>query len=128
MKVYVLYAKENWITDELAKEWIQHNSELYTTNLLEADIIWVLSNYIIHQIPHSLLLEKRVIITIHHIVPWKMNNSKRAHYRYLDQVADQFHSICSKTTDELANYVTKPIRTLLFWHNEFQWNHHQRTG
>ena len=91
MKVYVLYAKENWITDELAKEWIQHNSEFYTTNLLEADTIWVLSNYIIHQIPHSLLLEKRVIITIHHIVPWKMNDSKRAHYRYLDEAPQQLY-------------------------------------
>ena len=48
MKVFILYAKENWITDVLAEEWIQHNKELYTTNVYDADIIWILSNYIIH--------------------------------------------------------------------------------
>ena len=50
MKVYLLYAKENWITDELAKEWIVNNKELYTNNINEADIIWILSNYMIKQL------------------------------------------------------------------------------
>ena len=36
MKVYILYAKENWITDVLAKEWIENNKEIYTNNLQEA--------------------------------------------------------------------------------------------
>ena len=77
MKVFILYAREKWITDELAKEWIQNNKDLYTTDLNEADIIWVLSDYIIKQLPFHIYKQKKVIITIHHIVPWKVNEGKK---------------------------------------------------
>ena len=35
MKIYILLAKENWITDQLAKEWINYNKDLYTNDLKE---------------------------------------------------------------------------------------------
>ena len=46
MKIFILAAQENWITDQLAQEWIENNKDLYTQNLQEADIIWILSNYV----------------------------------------------------------------------------------
>ena len=121
MKIFILYARENWITDELAKEWITNNEKLYTNNLNQADIIWVLSDYIIDQIPKDIYCKKKVIITIHHIVPWKINNKIKNHFKKLDNIADIFHSICNKTTNEMKKHFTKKIITVPFWHNEKMW-------
>ena len=51
MKIFILAAQENWITDQLAKEWIQHNKDKYTTYIQDADVIWILSNYICDALP-----------------------------------------------------------------------------
>ena len=77
MKVYILYARENWITDVLAKEWIENNKDIYTNNLNDASIIWILSNYIANTIPIDIYKQKKVITTIHHIVESKMTYSKK---------------------------------------------------
>ena len=69
MKIFILAAQENWITDQLATEWIENNKELYTPYLQDADIIWILSNYIADAIPMEVYKQKKVITTIHHIVP-----------------------------------------------------------
>ena len=121
MKIYLLYAKENWITDELAKEWIVNNKEYYTTNINEADIIWILSNYIINKIPYNIYKQKKVITTIHHITHWKVTQSQIQHFNVLNQITDVFHSICDITTKQMKKYFTKPIITFPFWHNENVW-------
>ena len=122
MKIFVLYARENWITDELAKEWIENNREIHTDNLDEADTIWILSDYIIHKIPFYYLKNKRVITSIHHITPWKVKEPVKRHFKSLNDITDIFHSICDKTTTEIQKYFDKPIiRTLPFCHNEGVW-------
>ena len=122
MKVFILYAKENWITDVLAEEWIQHNKELYTTNVYDADIIQVLSNYIIDQLPINIYKQKKVITTIHHITPWKLNTNQKAHFAKLNIITDIFitnQTIC-KTI--LSKLVDKPIKVIPLWHNETIWD------
>lgn len=121
MKVFILYAKENWITDELAKEWIENNKDIHTNNVNDADIIWILSNYIINQIPFHIYKQKKVITTIHHITPWKVDRHQKNHFKKLDDITNIFitnQNICKKT---LENYVTKPIKVLPLWHNENIW-------
>ena len=122
MKVFVVYARENWITDVLYKEWVENNRDIHTTNIGEADTIWVLSNYIIHKIPREILETKRVITTIHHITPWKVDTQRGQLYKYVNSVTDIFHSICDKTTEWMKTFgFTKPIRTIPFWNNERLW-------
>ena len=121
MKIFILAARENWITDRLEDEWIKNNRELYTQNIQEADIIWILSNYRIHQIPLQYYQQKKVITTIHHIVPWKMDQKLIQHYKILDQITDVFvtnQPICKNT---LSKYTSKPIKVLPLWHNEGTW-------
>ena len=101
MKVFIVYARENWITDELAKEWIQNNKDLYTNNPLDADIIWILSNYVIQQLPYYIYQQKKVVCTIHHIVPSKVNQEKIKHFNILNNITNVFHSICDITTNEM---------------------------
>ena len=122
MKVFILYARENWITDVLYREWVENNGEYYTTDINKADIIWVLSNYIIGNISREILERKYVITTIHHITPWKVNESRKVLYNYVNSVTDVFHSICDKTTEWMRKFgFTKPIRTIPFWNNENLW-------
>lgn len=122
MKIFVLYARENWITDVLYREWMLHNKEIHTTNIHEADTIWVLSHYIIGSIPKSILESKRVITTIHHIVPWKVDEARGKLYQYVESVTDVFHSICATTTMWLRRLgFTKRIITIPFWNNEHVW-------
>ena len=121
MKVFILYAKENWITDILFKEWVEHNKELYTDNINEADIIWILSNYVYKQIPFHIYKQKKVITTIHHITPWKVTKSLEQHFKILNEITDIFYTnqnICKKT---LEKYVSKPIKVIPLWHNEKMW-------
>lgn len=119
--VYLVYAKDNWIINELAKEWIQHNKHIHTENIDNATIIWILCHYIAHTIPYEVYKKKRVITTIHHMVPWK-DIKNTGYYHYLNDITDVFvtiDAVCCR--DLLSRYVSKPIVNIPFWHNENRW-------
>jgi len=121
MKVFILYAKENWITDQLVKEWIENNQSYYTSDINICDIIWIVSDYIVNNLSLNVLKKKKVITTIHHITPWKVDDNQKNHFNILNDITDVFHSICEKTTTELKKYFTKKIITVPLWHNEEIW-------
>lgn len=118
MKIFVLFVRENWIIDKLASEWISHNKKLHTNNIYEADVIWVLSQYAINASNYNIFKQKKVITTIHHITPWKINER---HFQVLNEVTDVFHVFSDKTFNTLKKYSTKPIKTIPLWHNENMW-------
>ena len=122
MKIFVLFSRENWIIDELAKEWIINNNNLCTNNINDADVIWILSMYNTNVIPYNIYKRKKVITTIHHITPWKVGKTQRILYKKLNDITDVFHSICDITTKEMKKHFTKPIKTVPFWHNENVWS------
>jgi glycosyltransferase involved in cell wall biosynthesis len=123
MKIFVLCANENWVVDHLAKEWIENNKSIYTNNIHEADTIWILSYYVAHQVPLELFKNKNVITTIHHIVPWKMNEERIAYYKFLNGITTIFHTLQEHTKTLLEKYVDKPIVIKPFWTNQNLWKH-----
>ena len=121
MKVFILCANENWITDILFKEWVEYNKELYTDNVNEADVIWILTNFMVRELPLHIYKQKKVITTIHHITPWKVGHTQIQHFNILNQITDTFctnQNICKNT---LEKYVSKPIKVMPLWHNENIW-------
>ncbi len=122
-KIYVLVANENWICNKFEKEWIDNNKNIHTTNILEADIIWILSDYIADKIPEKFFENKIVYTTIHHIVPWKITDTKRKHFEFLNRITTFFVTIEDKCQTVLAKYVTKPIKVVPFWNNENTWRY-----
>lgn len=120
-KIYILAAKENWITDQLEKEWKDNNTGLYTDNIKEAGIIWILSDYIANQIPLDVYRGKIVYTTIHHIVPWKVTDETYKHFNFLNEITTFFVTIQNECQKELTKFVTKPIRVIPFWNNENIW-------
>lgn len=124
-KIFILTENENWIVNEFEKEWIKANTNnekyQYTKSFENADIIWILSDYIAERIPKEAYLTKTVITTIHHIVPWKMSNSKIEHFKFLNEITTYFTTIENKCAKELKKYVIKPIRIIPFWNDMKKW-------
>ena len=141
MKIYVLAGGEiggRWICDVLKREWDQNHSLLKklqdklqdksqddylvsTQNPNEADIIWLLAGWAWKRIPLQLLKSKKVITTIHHIVPDKFNQSRQQNFKARDQITDLYHTACQKTTEFIKKLTTKPIKSLPFWINSQIW-------
>ena len=117
MKIFILYAKENWI-DQLATEWILHNKEYHTGDFKKADLIWILSSYIYESIPKNIYKNKKVITTIHHIVPEKLDKNKIKHFKDLNTFTDLFLTFTEECRKILSNFVSKKIIIKKQWVNQ----------
>lgn len=119
MKIYINDSKENWICDRLRKEFIDFNPQIITDNILEADIIWLYSNWIWQQIPTQILSSKKVITTIHHITPSKLNLKD---FLYRDQFIDKYHVTCKKTIENFPKEIDRnKIFYVPYWYNKDLW-------
>ena len=77
MKIFSLAPKENWILDRIISEWEQLRPNLSTKDINSADLLWVISPWLWRHIPLESLNNKKVVLTIHHVVPEKFNESSR---------------------------------------------------
>ena len=59
MKIYINDSNENWICDRMRKEFIERNVKYITYDIVEADIIWLFSNWIWKQVPIEILKNKK---------------------------------------------------------------------
>ena len=95
MKVYINQANENWICDRMRAEFISHDLSLQITeNPYEADVIWLLAGWAWNQLPLELLLSKKVVVTVHHIDPTKLDERD---FLYRDQFVSFYHVPTEKT-------------------------------
>ena len=118
MKVYTLKANENWHSDRYYSEWVNNCGTLHTNNIQEADVLWLLPSWVWRSVPPHLLREKKVIATIHHIVPEKFNLSD---FKQRDQFVDHYHVPCEQTKNNILKYTDKPIKVIGYWLNTELW-------
>ena len=119
MKIYVNNSNENWICDRIRSEFINNNSEYITNDILNADVIWLLSNWIWQQTPAPVLSSKKVVVTIHHIDPDKLDVQD---FVLRDQFVDAYHVFCEKTIDDFPSSINKQkIHVIPYWYNEKIW-------
>ena len=121
MKIFTLKANENWICDRFAKEWEEGNPHISTANLLEADVIWLLSSWQWRYIPMDILTSKKVVATIHHIVPEKFDSNKYNDFKQLEKIVDEFHVPSIKTYEQVRELTSTKISTIPFWVNQNLW-------
>ena len=121
MKVFSLPPHENWICDRFLEEWNQHNPDIITQDLNEADINWILAGWQWNKIPVEFLREKTTVLTVHHIVPDKFDEQKKDAFMQRDQFIDWYHVPCYNTEDQIREYTDKPIFVQPFWANQFIW-------
>tara|TARA_R110000824_G_scaffold19196_1_gene74722 strand:+ start:150 stop:1073 length:924 start_codon:yes stop_codon:yes gene_type:complete len=121
MKVFSLVPEENWILDRINKEWESLHPELCTKNVKEADLIWIISPYLWQRVPMRFLIDKKVVVTIHHVVPEKFSKNHLREFVARDRFVDQYHVPCQKTKDFISKITKKPIEVIGYWYNSDIW-------
>jgi len=118
MKVFVNQPHENWICDRMAQELRQHCSWV-TIDLKKADCVWLLADWAWKQIPLSVLQSKKVVTTVHHLVPSKFD---RADWEARDAVTTWYHVFNKHTLDQVRPLTSKPVHGISYWCNPDIWN------
>ena len=122
MKVYLNDPRESWIVDRIRKEWYENNPDIVTNNIDECDVIWIVAPWQWARIPQQYLQSKKVVCTIHHIVPDKFNQSNLNEFLYRDQFVDAY-IVPNKYTKRIVKQLTqKPVRKIEYWFNSKLWN------
>lgn len=119
MKIFTLKANENWHSDVLYGEWARYAKEFHTDNPNEADILWLLPAWQWRRIPPHYLNNKKIVVTIHHIVPEKFNKTD---FMERDKYIQKYHVPCKKTYDFVSMHTKKPIEIIGYWLNKGLWN------
>jgi len=122
-KVFVLRPSEDWIVDRFVREWNADNSDISTFDPSEADVIWLLASWCwteLLQYPH-LLLNKKVLTTVHHIVPEKFDARAVQNFKMRDSITTAYHVYNASTTDFISKFTNKPIHLMEYWANQNIW-------
>lgn len=119
--VFVLAPNEGWIVDRQAEEFAKYNSDIMSSNIEDADVIWLLADWCVDRVPFYFLKKKKVITTIHHIVEEKFNDQQRAVFRYRDEITDVYHVFNSRVEAFVKQLTNKPIVLIKYWTNQFIW-------
>ncbi len=121
-KVFVLPSNEDWIIDRFAKEWSEDNADITVSDPRNADVIWVLADFCWNKLPrHVMAPARKVITTIHHIVPEKFGAAALAEFNERDQFTTVYHVPNHHTGDFIRPLTQKPIHLIPYWANQRIW-------
>ncbi len=112
MKIYVTAPNENWILDRIKAGWANKKKQITTSNIHEAEMIWFLDSYSWKSVPLNILKSKKVIASVHHVVPDKFNEND---FKMRDTIVDAYHVPCDQTKDFISKFTSKPIQKLGYW-------------
>lgn len=125
-KIYVLPPGENWVVDRFVKEWNLYSGSETCHDPKEADVIWLLADWawknILHKISYSDLSQKKVVTTVHHIVPEKFSHAEMQDFFARDHITSVYHVYNQRTLDFISKLTKKPIKMIRYWANDVLWN------
>ena len=122
-KVFVLPPSEDWIVDRFVKEWNEDNSDIIVSHPKEADVVWLLADWAWDQMARTgWLAGKKVLTTVHHIVPEKFKESDRQNFFLRDRVTTAYHVYNQGTADFIRPLTQKPIHLVKYWANQKIWS------
>ena len=120
-KVLAVSASEDWVCDRFLEEWNAYNQDLISSDISDCDTVWLIAGWVWNRVPIEILKNKRIILTIHHIVPEKFDKSKKEEFDIRDQFVDYYHVPCNKTRDQISSLTDKPVYVIPFWANQNIW-------
>ncbi len=121
MKVFALPAAEDWICDQLVADWKQH-SGVACDDPREADVVWLLSDWRWRELDWRALAGKKVVTTVHHIVPEKFDRAARMDFAARDSITTLYHVYNQRTLDFIRPLTKKPIELVPYWANQSLWD------
>jgi glycosyltransferase involved in cell wall biosynthesis len=120
-KIYILAPNERWICDRLADEFAQSNKDICVSNPNDADVIWIYADWCFDKLPHYILHSKKVITTIHHIVPEKFTEMDMFKFRVRDSFTKVYHVPNIHTKRIVEQYTKKKVHVIPYWANQNIW-------
>jgi glycosyltransferase involved in cell wall biosynthesis len=120
-KVYVLAPGEDWIVDRFVNEFNEDNSDIVVESPEQADVIWAYADWCWQKIPHHLLRSKKIIMTVHHVVPEKFGESQHREFLARDTFTDSYFVPNFRTRDFISSLTIKPINITPYWANQKIW-------
>lgn len=125
-KVYVLPPKEDWICDRIVEEWYTGNADISVHHPKDADVVWVYSDWCWRGIADAGFLRgKKVLTTIHHIVPEKFGIHELDDFRARDLVTTAYHVYNEHTFGFIRPLTERPIHLVNYWANQHKWHRTQ---
>ncbi len=121
MKVFLNNPKESWIVDRIREEWYNNNQETVVDTMSESDVIWVVAPWQWTHIPINIYNDKKVVCTIHHVVPEKFDDNKLNEFKIRDQFVNAYHVPNKHTEDFVSKITDKPIYRISYWYNPELW-------
>lgn len=121
-KVFTLAPKEDWIVDRFVSEWNEDNQDI-ASSLEDSNVIWLMADWAWRQIPFKHMANKKILTTIHHIVPEKFGNAERFDFQLRDDITTAYHVPNVHTQKFVSNLTTKPIHVIPYWANQKIWKH-----
>lgn len=127
MKVFLLAPKEAWVVDRFCIEWYADNPDITVGNPYKADVVWLIADWAFDQLSYELLKSKKVLTSVHHIVPEKFGAAELELFRVRDAITNAYHVPCQKTKKQVEDILAqlgsvKPIFVRPFWINEALWS------
>lgn len=121
-KVYVLPPSEDWIVDRFVKEWNEDNSDISVSHPKDANVIWLLADWSWGQLARAgWLFDKKVITTVHHIVPEKFNQNSFQEFMMRDQFTTVYHVYNEQTREFIQKFTKKDVELINYWANQKIW-------
>ena len=125
-KVYVLSPVEDWIVDRFVKEWNEDNSDISVLHPKDANVIWLLADWAWNHLAlQGYLNNKKVLTTVHHIVPEKFKEEEIENFLIRDRFTTAYHVYNQQTANFISRFTQKPIFLISYWANQKIW---KKTG
>jgi glycosyltransferase involved in cell wall biosynthesis len=121
MKIYLSKINESWIVDRVREEWYEHNQDLSTEKIKDADILWIIAPWVWQKIPKRHLKGKKVVCSYYHFDFKKFHNKEKENFYSLDKYVDEYHVISELTKKQLRTLTDKKITSIPFWVNQNIW-------
>ena len=121
MKIYINKINEDWIVDRFKTEWETSHRNLVANNIIESDIVWIISPWTFKNLPSRNLRMKKVLCTVHHLDLENFSSSDYKQFLNVDKYVDYYHVLSSKTEEKLRKLSNKEIFVQPFWSDSKLW-------
>jgi glycosyltransferase involved in cell wall biosynthesis len=89
----------------------------------DAQVVWLLADWCWERLWRSgALKDKKVITTVHHIVPEKFGHQQRQEFDARDKITTAYHVYNERTLDFIRPMTDKPVHFIKYWANQKIWN------
>ena len=119
MNIYLTNLNESWVVDRFREDWYDHNPDISTDDIKNADIVWIISPWVWKKLSKKKFLNKKVICSIYHI---DFANFDKKDFYKRDMYVDFYHVISEHTKKQLQKLTSKKIISIPFWvdHDKFK--------